>query len=154
MGETGRLAKKQLLRGRHKEERLDKGQGRADSKKGGFCSPRDLGERMRWRRALFLPEGDWAVVAPQTEPGLQGMEGEDKLSTGPSPGGRQGGLPRLSQLSFFPECLNSYVQDKCCRQSPLALCYLLGVQILGSTSFSSYLLCPEHGTNVRLGFFK
>lgn len=55
------------------EESLDRGWGRADSKPVGL----PLGAQGRERRltgTLVLPEGDWAVKAPWTEPEFAGSE--------------------------------------------------------------------------------
>ena len=70
--EAGRLAKKQVQRGRCKEKSPDKGQGRADSKKAGSSSPAAWRTKRRQRGALVLPASDWATVAPQTESGFTG----------------------------------------------------------------------------------
>lgn len=55
--EPGRLAKQQVQRGRCKEESMDKGQGRADSKKAGSSSPRDLREREEAERSSGFARG-------------------------------------------------------------------------------------------------
>ena len=55
--EPGRLPKQQVQRGRCKEESMDKGQGRADSKKAGSSSPRGLGEREEAERSSGFARG-------------------------------------------------------------------------------------------------